>query len=54
VFDRMLWTDLDAPCKQRHTARRIFNHLIAEQEMEGISSSTVANYVAWRRPQNHG
>ncbi|MBD2892312.1 hypothetical protein amrb99_12220 [Actinomadura sp. RB99] len=50
----MLWTDLDAPCKQRHTARRIFNHLIAEQEMEGISSSTVANYVAWRRPPNHG
>ncbi|MFF0520866.1 hypothetical protein ACFYTC_19325 [Actinomadura nitritigenes] len=23
----------------------------AEQEMEGISSSAVANYVAWRRPQ---
>ncbi|MFB4319940.1 IS21 family transposase [Actinomadura sp. 21ATH] len=51
VIDQILWTDLDAPRKQRHTVRRIFNRLVAEQEMEGISYSTVANYVAWRKPQ---
>jgi transposase len=51
VIDQILWTDLDAPRKQRHTVRRIFNRLVAEREMEGISYSTVANYVAWRKPQ---
>jgi hypothetical protein len=51
VIDQILWADLDAPRKQRHTVRRIFNRLVAEQEMEGISYSTVCNYVAWRRPQ---
>jgi transposase len=51
VIDQILWVDLDAPRKQRHTVRRIFNRLVAEQEMEGVSYSTVCNYVAWRRPQ---
>ncbi|MEV4225475.1 IS21 family transposase [Nonomuraea sp. NPDC049725] len=50
AIDQMLWTDLNAPRKQRHTVRRIFNRLVAEQEMEGVSYSTVCNYVAWRLP----
>jgi hypothetical protein len=51
AIDQMLWADLDAPRKQRHTVRRIFDRLVAEQEMEGVSYSTVCNYVAWRLPQ---
>src|SRR5262245_22187838 len=37
AIDQMLWADLDAPRKQRHTVRRIFDRLVAEWEMEGIS-----------------
>ncbi|MFI0451215.1 IS21 family transposase [Actinomadura sp. 6N118] len=51
AIDQMLWADLDAPRKQRHTNKRIFDRLVAEQEMEGISYSTVCEYLAWRRPQ---
>lgn len=47
----MLWADLDAPRKQRHTVQRIFDRLVAECEMEGVSYSTVCDYVRWRRPQ---
>lgn len=50
AIDGMLRADLDAPCKQRHTAKRIFDRLVAEQEMEGISYATVSDYVGWRRP----
>jgi hypothetical protein len=35
TIDQMLWADLSAPRKQRHTVRRIFNRLVTEQEMEG-------------------
>lgn len=51
AIDQMLWADLDAPRKQRHTVKRIFDRLVAEQEMEGISYDTVCDYVRWRRPQ---
>lgn len=51
AIDQMLRADLNAPRKQRHTARRIFDRLVAEQEMEGISYSTVCNWVAVRRSQ---
>lgn len=37
TIDAMLRVDLDAPRKQRHTAKRIFDRLVAEHEMEGIS-----------------
>jgi hypothetical protein len=47
----MLVGDLDAPRKQRHTVKRIFDRLVAEREMEGVSYGTVADYVRWRRPQ---
>ncbi|MFL6123869.1 hypothetical protein [Actinophytocola sp.] len=51
AIDAMLWADLDAPRKQRHTAKRIFDRLVAEHEMEGISYATVSGYVGWRRAE---
>lgn len=51
LIDQMLRDELDAPRKQRHTVKRIFDRLVAEHEMEGISYATVVDYVAERRPQ---
>lgn len=51
AIDAMLRADLDAPRKQRHTARRIFDRLVAEHEMEGISYATVSDYVGWPAPR---
>jgi transposase len=51
AVDQMLRADLDAPRKQRHTLKRIFDRLVAEHEMEGVSYSTVGDYVRWRRPE---
>ena len=51
AVDQMLRADLDAPRKQRHTLKRIFDRLVAEYEMEGVSYSTVGDYVRWRRPE---
>jgi Transposase and inactivated derivatives len=49
AIDAMLRSDLDAPRKQQHTGKRIFDRLVAEHEMEGVSYSTVTDYVSWRR-----
>jgi hypothetical protein len=46
----MLRVDLDAPRKQRHTARRIWERLIDEHGLE-LSYSSVRDYVARRRPE---
>jgi transposase len=51
VIDEILRADLDAPRKQRHTAKRIFDRLVTEYEMEAASYSTVADYVGLRRSQ---
>jgi hypothetical protein len=51
AVDQMLRADLDAPRKQRHTLKRIFDRLVAEHEMEGVTYSTVGDYVRWRRPE---
>jgi transposase len=51
AVDQMLRADLDAPRKQRHTVKRVFDRLVAEYEMEGVSYSTVGDYVRWRRPE---
>ncbi|WP_159083278.1 hypothetical protein [Streptomyces sp. P3] len=51
AIDQMLKTDLDAPHKQRHTVKRIYDRLVDELGMEGISYSLVREYVARRRPQ---
>lgn len=39
--DRMLREGLDTPRKPRHTRRRIYDRLVIEHDMEGISYSTV-------------
>ncbi|MFI6604156.1 IS21 family transposase [Nonomuraea sp. NPDC050536] len=51
VIDEILRADLDAPRKQRHTSQRIFDRLVAEHEMEGVSYSTLCEYVHDRRPK---
>src|SRR5262249_45936000 len=51
VIDEMLRSDLDAPKKQRHTARRILARLVDEHDAGGLSYSTVRDYVRKRRPQ---
>ena len=46
LIDAMLREDLDAPRKQRHTARRVFARLVDEHELTGLTYSTVRDYVA--------
>ena len=47
----MLRSDLDAPKKQRHTARRVLARLVDEHGAAGLSYSTVRDHVRKRRPQ---
>ena len=51
LVDAMLRQDLDAPKKQRHTARRILARLVDEHQVTAISYSTVRDYAARRRPE---
>lgn len=51
AIDAMLRHDLDAPKKQRHTARRVFARLVDEHDASNLSYSTVRDYVRKRRPQ---
>jgi DNA-binding transcriptional regulator YhcF (GntR family) len=51
AIDAMLRSDLDAPQKQRHTARRILARLVDEHGAVGLSYSTVRDHVRQRRPQ---
>lgn len=51
VIDAWLVTDLDAPRKQRHTTKRIFDRLLDEHAMSDVTYSTVRLYVSHRRPQ---
>jgi transposase len=48
VIDEWLLADRDAPRKQRHTARRIWQRLVAEQGAT-LAEVTVSRYVAGRR-----
>jgi len=50
-IERMLVEDLDAPRKQRHTARRILARLIDEHGAAELSYSTVRDYVRVRRAE---
>ena len=50
VIDEMLRSDLDAPKKQRHTARRVLARLVDEHDASGLSYSTVRDHVRKRRP----
>ncbi|MFI8771870.1 transposase [Gordonia sp. CNJ-863] len=50
VIDVWLRDDLDAPRKQRHTAKRIFDRLLDEHDAIGVVSyGMVRDYVATRR-----
>jgi transposase len=51
VIDQMLRADLDAPRKQRHTVKRIFDRLVDEHDAVEVSYPMVRAYVAWRRPE---
>jgi hypothetical protein len=51
AIDRILRADLDAPRKQRHTTKRIFDRLVAEYDAEGISYPMVRAYVVVRKPE---
>ncbi len=44
-IDRILETDVNAPRKQRHTARRIFNRLRIEKPSIEVAEATVRAYV---------
>ncbi|UQA90740.1 hypothetical protein [Streptomyces halobius] len=46
----MLRVDLDAPRKQRHTVKRIFDRLVDEHAAQGVTYPMVRAYVADRRP----
>jgi hypothetical protein len=50
LIDAMLRVDLDAPRKQRHTARRVLARLIDEHDLH-MSYSSVRDYVSRRRPE---
>ncbi len=50
AIDEMLRSDLDAPRKQRHTARRVLARLVDEHGAAGLSYSTVRDHVRSRRP----
>jgi hypothetical protein len=51
AIDAILRSDLDAPKKQRHTARRILARLVDEHGAVGLSYSTVRDHVRKRRPE---
>lgn len=51
LIDAMLRADLDAPAKQRHTARRVLARLVDEHGLSELTYSSVRDYVARRRPE---
>lgn len=51
AIDQMLQADLDAPRKQRHTVKRIFDRLLDEHGAVEVTYPMVRAYVAVRRPQ---
>lgn len=51
TIDEILREDLDAPRKQRHTVRRVFDRLIDEHDAQGVTYSMVRAYIAGRRPE---
>lgn len=51
AIDAMLTVDIEAPRKQRHTARRILARLADEHGAQELSYSTVRDYVRVRRAQ---
>ncbi|OOK78473.1 helix-turn-helix domain protein [Mycobacterium kansasii] len=52
AIDEMLRSALDAPKKQRHTARMVLARRVDEHDAVGLSYSTVRDYVRKRRPKS--
>jgi transposase len=52
VIDHWLQEDQDRPPKQRHTAKRIYDRLVAEYNFSG-AESTVRRYVGQQRKRMH-
>ncbi len=50
-IDQMLRADLDAPRKQRHTVKRIFERLLDEHGADEVSYQMVRGYVATHREE---
>ncbi|MGW5315466.1 IS21 family transposase [Nocardia thailandica] len=50
-IDEILVADLTAPRKQRHTTTRIYQRLIEECGMDGVSYSVLGRYVRQRKPE---
>jgi transposase len=50
IIDTWLLEDKNLPCKQRHTAKRIYDRLVGEHGFGG-AERTVREYVAFRRQQ---
>lgn len=50
-IDEILIGDKRNPRKQRHTAHRIWDRILAEQPEKSISESTVRTYVRWKKDQ---
>ncbi|MGH3627174.1 MAG: IS21 family transposase, partial [Sciscionella sp.] len=51
VIDEIPRADFDAPRKQRHTAKRIFDRLVAEHGATEVTYQIVRTYVKRRAPQ---
>jgi transposase len=51
IIDGWLRADLDAPRKQRHTAKRIHARLVDEHDADGVSYSALRDYVSRRKPE---
>lgn len=52
LVDAMFRVDLDAPRKQRHTTKRIFDRLVAEHGAAELTYGIVRAYVAIRHKES--
>lgn len=50
-IDEMLWSDLTAPPKQRHTNKRILDRLRDEYGFTAVAYTTLNDYLRGRQPQ---
>ena len=53
-IDAVLEADLGAPRKQRHTAKRIYDRLVAERDCEGSHSTVQRRVREWRLARRAG
>jgi transposase len=51
TIDQILRDDLDAPRKQRHTVKRVFDRLIDEHDAHGVTYSMVRANIFQRTPE---